>query len=158
MNGESINIYGRSFRKNIASEKIASIFYDLRSKGYSSIPPFIVGSLGKDVIAFAKKKGIILGSEEMYFSVKSITHAMRATKGDKRVPEKDMIEFPVRKRNMNKYFDGESFIYTDYKVKFVVRPNYTLKLPNGKSKVANFITAGLVTDIKEFKLPKYEKI
>lgn len=63
---------------------------------------------------------------------------------------------------MHKYFDGEAFIFTDYKVKFVVHPNYAMKVKgiSGKETIRriNLITAGKVTDANEFKLSKYKKI
>lgn len=59
---------------------------------------------------------------------------------------------------MKKFWDGDAFVYTDYKVKFIVKPNYSLKMRNGKKEVVNLVTAGKVTDKKEFLLTKYEKI
>lgn len=51
-----------------------------------------------------------------------------------------------------------SIIFTDYKVKFIVHPNYEIKMTNGKRLKANIITAGKVTDATEFELPKYDRI
>jgi len=127
---------------------------DIRFPSY----PFKIGKVGKDVEDFAKTNGIHLASKEIYFTRHALSHSQRATKGHKRVSERDLIEFPIKKRYMDKYYDGESFIYTDYKNKFIVHPNHKIKLPSGRKKVVNFVTAGVVTDKNEFKLKKYKKI
>lgn len=58
---------------------------------------------------------------------------------------------------MDLYFDGEKFIYTDYKAKFIVHPNYEMKIKGKKTKKVNLVTAGKVTDPKEFKMKKIQK-
>ena len=92
------------------------------------------------------------------FSYKFVAHALRESKGDKRVSIYDIVNFPIAKNKMDKYYDGDSFIFTDYKVKFIIHPNYELKMANGKRFKANIITAGKVTDATEFELSKYDKI
>ena len=39
-----------------------------------------------------------------------------------------------------------------------IHPNYELKMPDGRKRKVNFITATKVTDTKEFGLPKYKKV
>lgn len=75
------------------------------------------------------------------------------------VSEKDLADFPKKRKKMDLYYDSikRNFIYTDGKAKYVVHPNYRLTLPDGKSKVVNFITAS-VTDGKEFNQRNYTKI
>ena len=59
---------------------------------------------------------------------------------------------------MDLFYDGSVFVYTDYKAKFIVHPNYEIKTPKGKTNKVNFITATKVTDSNEFRLPKYRRI
>lgn len=59
---------------------------------------------------------------------------------------------------MDLFYDGKAFVYTDYKAKFVIHPNYEIKLPDGRKRKVNFITATKVTDVREFRLPKYKKV
>ena len=54
--------------------------------------------------------------------------------------------------------DGECFIYTDGKSKFIVHPNYQMKVSREIVKLVNFITATRRTDKKEFNGKRYIKI
>lgn len=128
------------------------------TQGFSRIKPFSIGRIGADVERYARLNGIQLGSNTIMFSYKFVAHALRESKGDKRVSKNDIVNFPINKNKMDKYYDGECFIFTDYKVKFIVHPNYELKMTNGKRLKANIITAGKVTDATEFELPKYDRI
>lgn len=59
---------------------------------------------------------------------------------------------------MDLYYDGECFIYTDGVSKFIVHPNYKMKVSREHVKLVNFITATRIKDPMEFTLPKYKKI
>ena len=60
---------------------------------------------------------------------------------------------------MDLYYDGDSFIYTDYKSKFIVSPNKPIKIDGRKLEKVNFVTAGKVTDPTEFENDgRYRKI
>ncbi len=142
----------------MAARRINAVLVEIRKNGFSTSPSFSIGGIGADVKRFAKREGITLGSDDIYISRKFLTHAMRASKGRRRVAQKDIIDFPMRKRYMKRYYDGKVFVFTDYRTKFIIRPNYEIKLPNGEKRVANLITAGKVTNREEFKLKKYRKI
>ena len=88
----------------------------------------------------------------MYMTSHAIAHATRDSKRaiGIAVSDRDLIEFPNKKSKMDVFFDGQSFIYTDYKNKFVVHPNYEMKIDRNRVKKVNFITAGVVTDKREF--------
>ena len=55
-------------------------------------------------------------------------------------------------------YDGECFIYTDGTSKFIVHPNYKMKISREVVAQVNFITATRLKDPAEFTLPKYHKI
>ena len=59
---------------------------------------------------------------------------------------------------MDLYYDGECFIYTNGRSKFIVHPNYEIKVSRGKFKVVNFITATKAKDKKEFNGKRFVKI
>ena len=59
---------------------------------------------------------------------------------------------------MDLFYDGECFIYTDGTSKFIVHPNYQMKVSREVVKLVNFITATKRTDIKEFNGKRYIKI
>lgn len=124
----------------------------------ANIPPFSVGAVGRDVERFAKSHAITLGSKDIYISKKFFFHSQRGTKGDLRVSMADLINFPKKKRYMAKFYDGEAFIYTDFEVKFIIHPNYKLKMRNGHKMTVNLITAGKVTNKREFNIDRYERI
>ena len=81
------------------------------------------------------------------------------------VSAKDFEDFPYKRRHMDLYWDGDGFIYTDNKVKFIVKPNYEIKIKTereGKKhetvKRVCLVTAGKVRNKNDFKNKRYERI
>ena len=141
-------------------ELIANVLSDIRQKGYSSIQPFSVGKVEERMMFFAQKNAITLGSDELYMSAKQLQHSMRASKDAKGlvVSDSELVNFPRTRFSMDLYFDGECFIYTDGISKFIVHPNYKMKLSREIVKLVNFITATRRIDKKEFNGKRYVKI
>lgn len=141
-------------------ELIANVLSDIRQKGYSSIQPFSVGKVEGRMLQFSQSCGITLGSDELYMSAKQLQHCMRASKDAKGlvVSDSELVKFPVSRFSMDLYYDGECFIYTDGVSKFIVHPNYKMKVSREMVKLVNFITATRIKDPAEFTLPKYRKI
>ena len=85
---------------------------------------------------------------------------MRASKDAKGlvVSQDELVRFPKARFRMDLYYDGECFIYTDGVSKFIVHPNYKMKVSREHVKLVNFITATRIKDPMEFTLPKYKKI
>ncbi|MBR6032887.1 MAG: hypothetical protein IKP36_13175 [Bacteroidaceae bacterium] len=139
---------------------ISSVLEDIRQKGYSRIQPFVVGNVEERMRLFAQVNDISLGGDELYMSAKQLQHCLRASKGIKglAVDDADLINFPKSRFQMNLYYDGECFIYTDGHSKFIIHPNYKMKISRGLVTQVNFITATRVKDPAEFTLPKYRKI
>ena len=81
----------------------------------------------------------------------------KATKGLV-VDAAELIAFPQNRFSMDLYYDGECFIYTDGLSKFIVHPNYKLKVSRDYVRLVNFITATRRTDKKEFNGKRYVKI
>lgn len=147
-----------SHRLNKASNRIQKMLDEMRRKGYITSPPIQIGRIGADVERFAYANGINLGSRQIYLSAKSVSHIFRKAKGTLQIHKSDLKRFPIIKNRMSKYYDGEAFIFTDYRVKFIIKPGYKLKLRNGRKEVVNLITAGRVTDRNEFLKREYVKI
>ena len=128
-----------------AASKILGIISDIERQGYSTASPFSIGTVDSDLKAYADANGIELGSNQMYMTPKQIAHTMRDLHKDKGIDisPATLAKFPSERKNMNLYHDSSdnSFVYHDGRVKYVVRPNYHLKLPTGKTRVVNFITA-----------------
>ena len=140
--------------------QITAVLSDIRQKGYSSIQPFTIGKVEERMMIFAQVNAITLASDELYMSAKQLQHCMRASKATKGlvVTDADLIGFPQNRFQMDLYYDGECFIYTDGQSKFIVHPNYKMKISRELVANVNFITATRVKDPAEFTLPKYQKI
>ncbi len=141
-------------------ELISTILTEIHQKGYSSVLPFSIGKIEKRMEQFARDNHVTLGSDELYMSVKQLQHSMRASKIAKGlvVSDEDLINFPKNRFSMDLYYDGECFIYTDGQSKFIVHPNYQMKVSREMVKLVNFITATRRTDKKEFNGKRYVKI
>ena len=141
-------------------ELIAAVLNDIRQKGFSSVMPFSIGSVEVRMVQFADTYGIELASHELYMSAKQLQHSMRASKNAKGlvVDASELIAFPKCRFSMDLYYDGECFIYTDGLSKFIIHPNYKMKVNREQVKLVNFITATRRTDKKEFNGKRYVKI
>ena len=139
---------------------ISSVLADIRQKGYSLIQPFVIGKVEERMLLFAQVNGITLGGDELYMSAKQLQHCLRASKDAKGlgVDDADLIGFPQNRIMMDLYYDGECFIYTDGLSKFIIHPNYKMKISREVVKQVNFITATRRTDKNEFNGKRYIKI
>lgn len=147
--------------------KIRDVFRELRRNGFTTTEPFIIGRNEKRMTDYASANDITLGSKSLYFTSKSIAHANRTSKERKRltIPARSYEDFPFKRKRMDLYWDGDSFIYTDYKDKFIIKPNYEIKFKttkNGKKHVKKrkvcLVTAGKVTNSNDFNNEKYHKV
>ena len=140
--------------------QIASVLSDIRQKGYSSVQPFSIGKVEERIMQFAQITGVTLASDDLYMSAKQLQHSMRASKEAKGlvVDDADLIGFPQNRFQMDLYYDGECFIYTDGTSKFIVHPNYKMKISREQVAQVNSITATRIKAPAEFTLPKYRKI
>ena len=145
--------------KSIES-RIATILSDIRQKGYSSMQPFSIGKVEERMMQFAKANAITLASDELYMSAKQLQHCLRTSKATKGlvVADADLIGLPQNRFQMDLYYDGECFIYTDGQSKFIIHPNYQMKVSREVVKLVNFITATRRTDKKEFNGKRYIKV
>ena len=139
---------------------ITMVLTDIRQKGYSSVQPFSIGKIEERMMHFAQTNAIMLASDELYMSAKQLQHCMRASKATKGlvVNDADLIGFPQNRFQMDLYYDGECFTYTDGCSKFIVHPNYKMKISRELVAQVNFITATKIKDPAEFTLPKYQTI
>ena len=143
-----------------AAQKIRSVFRSLRKEGIAKVQPFSVGHVERRMRDFANANGISIADGDLYMSVKGITHARRPSKirDGIAVSERDMAEFPNKRPRMDLFYDGTNFIYTDYKNKFIIHPNYELKISGTKKKKVNFVTSGKVTDPTDFNNTRYRRV
>jgi len=162
--GEGICIYGHEPTRI----KIRDVLIEYKSKGFTTIQPFAIGRIERRMAKYAENNRIELGSKSIYFTAKAIAHTNRQTKEKKglAITANDFEDFPYARKSMDLFWDGDAFIYTDYKVKFIISPNYEIKIKlktkNGKKHIKKkkvcLVTAGRVSDTSEFTLPKYRKV
>lgn len=145
---------------NTIESQIATVLSDIRQKGYSSVQPFSIGKVEERMMQFAQANNVTLASDDLYMSAKQLQHSMRASKGAKGlvVGDDNLISFPKTRFQMDLYYDGECFIYTDGQSKFIVHPNYQMKVSREVVKLVNFITATRRTDKKEFNGKRFIKL
>ena len=141
-------------------ELIAMVLNDINQKGYSSVQPFSIGKVEERMMLYAQANAITLASDELYMGAKQLQHCMRISKATKGlvVDNIELISFPSNRFQMDLYYDGECFIYTNAQSKFIVHPNYKMKISRELVAQVNFITATKIKDPAEFTLPKYKKI
>lgn len=120
--------------------QIAAVLSDVRQMGYSSIQPFSIGKIEERMVQFAQITGVTLASDKLYMSAKQLQHSMRASKKAKGlvVDDADLIGFPQNRFQMDLYYDGECFIYTDGTSKFIVHPNYQMKISRRGGEACQF--------------------
>ena len=92
---------------------------------------------------FAYENNIELGSSDVYMSSRSLSHSEREHKVNigKAVEKEEIIAFPITRHEMEMSYDGEAFIFTNGNAKFVIHPNYEIKIDRKKTKRVVFITA-----------------
>ncbi len=146
--------------ENIIESLIAAVLNDIRQKGFSSIQPFSIGKVEDRMTLFAQANSVTLSSDELYMSAKQLQHCMRASKATKGLVVTDaaLISFPKQRFRMDLYYDGECFIYTDGTSKFIVHPNYKMKISREIVAQVNFITATRLKAPAECTVPEYHKI
>lgn len=145
-----------------AREKIMAVLSDIRRQGFSRITPFKIGGVEKRMSNFAKSNSIELGSRDVYMSSSSIAHATRDSKRVKglAVSDEDLMAFPSRRKKMELYYDTDvrTFLYVGGGNKYVIHPNYEIKLAGGKKKTVSFVTAQKLSDKEMFNGRRYKKI
>lgn len=133
---------------------------DKKSPVYGDNKPFSVAIVEGRLNGFAKSIGEPISTSKMYMSGEKLLHSIRSIKASKRVDDEDLCNFPSRMRFMKLYYDKSrrNYIYVDGFKKFVVNPNYKIKLRGGGTKRVLMITASKMNGISHFKEGKYIEI
>lgn len=133
--------------QSAASTAMRNALFNRRQNPLHHTATFPVAKLGREVEIFAAEKHIHLGATDILATNKFLAHCQREAKGERRISENDLINFPYTSTKMEVYYDNDSFIYTNRKIKFIISPNYKLKKYGN---TVNLITAGLVAEPGEF--------
>lgn len=148
-------------RREDSHDKILRVINEIRVYGYSKEKPFAVGSVEKRMKDFAVNNNISLAPTNLYMTAKQIQHAIRNTKPSVlHVSDEDLANFPKDRTSMRLLFDTKnpSFLYLDGLNKFVVHPNYEIKINGNKTKTVNFITADRLTNLTFLNGSRYIEI
>lgn len=146
-----------------AKARIKAILSEIEKNGHSEASPFSIGKVDHEMKKYAQENGIQLGGDEIVMNVKQITHTLREVKvkNGKAIPGEHLAEFPIRRSRMELYHDStnDNFIYFDRErsEKFVVHPNYRMKVKGIYKKAVNYLTASR-TNAQEFTLSKLTRI
>lgn len=128
-------------------EEVANVII---KNGYHSsreaqMPPLNIGSVPTVITDYAEKNQIDLDSHDIYVTTKSIEHTFRESKVSKgiAVTVDELVDFVKNRNNYAIYYDPAmgDFIFATSKAKFIVRPNYKLKINKEKKSVFNYISA-----------------
>lgn len=135
----------------IASRRIRNVINELNDKKFARYQSFSIGNVDSEMSAFASENDIHISSKQIYMTSDGISHSLRPFKKNigKSVDEKTLVNFPKNRKSMHIFYDKvkQNFIYTDYKSKFIVHPNYRIKIFKHKSVKANFITASKAQEL-----------
>lgn len=145
-----------------ASQKNADVIDEIERNGHSRAEPFAIGKVEKRMKDFAEKEGITLASSSIYIRPHDIGHALRDDKKAKgiNVSPEELRQFPNNKKRMALYYDkyDNKFIYTNGTTKYIINPDYKIKIRREKIKVVIFLTATKINNMDEFLLEKYIKV
>lgn len=151
---------------NDPSRKILRVIKDIRIKKYSTERPIYLGETENRILSFANKNKIEVSSEGMYITSEQIAHTFRDIKVQNGIviPAQSLISFYQNYKEMNLYYDKnkKNFVYTNGTEKFIVHPNYQIKVQDSQGKrlkksVVNYITASTTNGL-EFNQKNYIKI
>ena len=98
----------------------------------------------------------------MVMTSKQLQHGRREDKiaNGLLVSKEEMKNFILHKNNAGQFYDSKKkdLIFVMGNAKFVMTPNYDLKLKNGKTKVVNYITATRIEGNISDHVASYKKI
>jgi hypothetical protein len=125
-------------------------------------PPVSIGSLPKNIVNFYQENHYPLESTQMVMTSKQLQHGRREDKiaNGLLVSKEEMKNFILHKNNAGQFYDSKKkdLIFVMGNAKFVMTPNYDLKLKNGKTKVVNYITATRIEGNISDHVASYKKI
>lgn len=133
-----------------SAKRVKEVANIIIKNGYHSsreaqMPPLNIGSVSSSITDYAEKNQIDLDSHDIYVTTKSIEHTFRESKVSKgiAVTVDELVDFVKNRNNYAIYYDPAmgDFIFATSKAKFIVRPNYKLKINKEKKSVFNYISA-----------------
>lgn len=137
-----------------ASERLSKIIADKKRDGFTrDNVQFKFGTL-PNLLAdkYEKMTGEKIENKDMYTGASSLLHhrgGQKAEKG-KETPLEDISTMPMRIMSMDVFVYKNSLVFTDYKNKFVLKPNQRVKTEDGKIIVTNHVSSSKLKDKNVF--------
>lgn len=132
------------------------------SSAESQVSPMNIGSIPKSIKSYALRNNIKLGSDSMYMTTKGIEHSIREKKVERgaAVTKEEIADFIKNKSSMAQFYDKKKgdFVFATATAKFIVTPNYELKIDKKKTKVVNYITATKISGNWNDHFKEYDRI
>lgn len=134
--------------------------------GHSSkeaqVPPMNIGNIPSSIKDYALRNNIKIESDSMYITTKGIEHSLREKKVERgsAVTKEEIADFIKNKGSMAQFYDKNrgDFVFATETAKFIVTPNYTLKIGKQKTKVVNYITATRISGNWNDHFSQYDRI
>ena len=136
--------------------KILSVFEEIDHNGFSSRPPFCIGGRDKRIVLFSVENGVKVAPGGLYTNAKALAHMTRAIKQKNGIAASNQAisYFPIRRKTMDLYFDkyANLFVYVDEssKTKYVVHPNYKLRIRKKNVCKQFFLTTSRLKSTENF--------
>lgn len=147
--------------EQLVEQNIAKVYDDVAQYGHSRMQPFYIGKVEQRMLDYAKAHNITIAGDDLYINTEKLGHGRRDSKLEKGIAatKQEMITFPKRRSSMQLYHDanGDRFVYWDGRVKYVIDPNYKIKISRKREKRAVFITATAI-NAKGLTLPNFTEI
>lgn len=143
-----------------ATEVIKRMRADVEKQGYSKEPIFQLYVVTPDVKqAYEALTGTKITNPAIFSTYGSMSHHKTGDKAKKGkvLTWDDREDIPKDLPTMDVYVHTGALIYTDYKKKIVVKPEYKYK-NSDKQIIAFHVSSSLVTDKNAFGNPEYKKI
>lgn len=159
---EGIFIFGtrRTIKDKIKSklkllrDRIDANERDGRSPVFGDKTPFAVAKVEDVIKRHAAANDITIAGNVLCMSEDKLLHAVRTAKqnANKAVSEDDIANFPKNISRMDLYFDKakNNYVYVQGFNKFVVEPNYKVKMSNGKIRSVLIITIDKVNGVGQY--------
>lgn len=137
-----------------ASARLKQILEDKIKYGYSKdANAFKFGKLSNDAARkFEEITGIVIKNKDIYTGQKAMFHHRGGQKAEanKESSFEDIINMPLNIGKMDAYVHTGAIIFTDYKNKFVLKPNEEVRISKEKVIVTNHISSSKVKDASDF--------
>lgn len=138
---DALDAYAKQV-KEVANIIINNGYHSSRE---AQMPPLNIGRVPSAAIEYANKNKINLDSHDIYITTKGIEHTLRESKVSKgiAVTADELADFVKNRDDYAIYYDPAmgDFIFALSKAKFIVRPNYKMKVKKEKISAFGYITA-----------------